>query len=258
MYLSQDCLACHNTHVRQDTGQLSSFVLSRILARPISAPWLCTVLRCDSCGFSHCQFRFTAEEQQRLYLNYRGPEYNRLRLEHEGNAYLPLIGNFSAPEAIEQRMRGIRALIERNIDINRIRWVLDYGGGRGDFIPASFIFAEKFVYDISGTAVAPGIQRYTGQRHIDWDFIQCCHCLEHVSEPDEFMRELLAQANTASYIYIEVPNNDAPRSGAVWHEHINSFTERSLTILLERHNLQVRDQHTLNGCIGMLATINRE
>lgn len=252
MYLINSCLICGSDNVSFEPAFLAPFILSRIekkkrfLVRPISS------IRCNDCKFFSSSVRFTNDEMFLIYDNYRGYNYNQLRLEIEGPRYNSYIGKFTSPEHIEQRMQGINSIINRSINIENIKTVLDYGGGAGHFIPSSFKYAEKFVYDIDESNLCPGIKKFNLNKEIEIDYIQCCHVLEHVSEPISFMKELIKFANTETLIYIEVPNNGDTKPNRTWHEHINIFIKESLEHLMKVLDLEIIDSHTDNNCIGFL------
>ena len=253
MYIITSCLVCKSDNVVFEPTFLSRFILSRIEGqiRHIDLPIFS--IKCNHCRFFSSALRFTDEEMEKIYKDYRGYEYNKMRVAIEGDFYKPLIGTFTTPEAIEHRLKGINEIIDRSINIGNIRKVLDYGGGAGHFIPGKFIFAEKFVYDISGTILSPEIKRYDPGRQVEWNYIQCCHVLEHVSDPIKFLKDMLKLANTNTLIYIEVPNGDGPSMHGVWHEHINTFYEDSLEYIFQLVDLTIVDRQTRNGCIGFLA-----
>ncbi len=252
MYTITRCLVCQSDEVSFEPTYLSRFVLSRIERRLRNIDLPISSIRCNHCGFFSSNLRFEPHEQDQLYTEYRGYEYNKLRVQIEGDFYRGLIGKFTSPESIEVRMQGINQIIDRSINVANIKNVLDFGGGSGHFIPGKFIFAQKYVYDISGVSLCPSIKRYDSGRQMDWDYIQCCHVLEHVSDPILLLKDIIKLANTQTFIYIEVPNGDGPSPGGVWHEHINTFYEHSLDFLMKRVDLTVIDKQTRNGCIGLL------
>lgn len=252
MYIITKCLLCNSDDVSFESTYLSRFVLSRIEGRLRNIDLPINSVRCRRCNFFCSGLRFDDSEMAKLYNDYRGYEYNKLRIEIEGDWYRSMVGTFNSLESRENRLIGINQIIDRSIDISKIKSVLDFGGGSGHFIPDKFIFAQKYVYDISGIGLCPGIKRYDPGRQIDWDYIQCCHVLEHVSDPIALLKDILRIANTETLIYIEVPNGDGPGPGYVWHEHINTFYENSLEYLMQRVDLTIIDRQTKNGCIGLL------
>lgn len=252
MYLVTTCLLCSSDDVVFETTYLAQFIISRIRQKHIDKNIPIASIRCNRCKFYASSIRFDDDEMFLIYNDYRGYDYNQLRLQIDHSYYGSYIGTFTTDKAIDQRLVGINNIIQRSINVNNIKTVLDYGGESGHFIPKVFSNAEKFVHDISGANLCPGIKRFQIDRQIELDYIQCCHVLEHVSDPVLFMRDLIKLAHTETLIYIEVPNNDGPYPGGVWHEHINTFVEESLEFLCKKVNLTVTDRHTLNGCIGFL------
>ncbi len=135
--------------------------------------------------------------------------------------------------------------------------VLDYGGDSGQFIPKYFFYAKKYVYEIRKVKLPKGIA-YIDIRNTKkkFDFIMCCHVLEHVSEPEKIISDLKRCAQKRSWIYLEVPYNSFDRGlvskkKRIQHEHINFFTLKSMTKFLQKQGLDIvfifARRHACNG-----------
>ena len=252
MYILTNCPICKSSDVIYQRAFLSRFILSIVMdkVRPVDMP--ISSLICNNCKFYCSAIRFEDKEISKIYKNYRGYDYNRLRVEIEGEWYEKLIGTFTSQEAIDLRLQGVSSIISKNINIDSIHTVLDYGGGSGHFIPKEFFNKEKHVYDVSNSVLCPGIKRYNKDRQIDFNYIQCCHVLEHVTDPVLFLEEMLGFANTETYIYVEVPDGDGAPVDGYWHEHINTFWDSTLEYLLQKVGLRIIDKQKFNNSIGML------
>lgn len=71
--------------------------------------------------------------------------------------------------------------------------LLDYGGDCGQFIPKFLSLSEKFVFDLSDSKAVDGVTKLNSIEGRKFDFIMCCHVLEHTNQPFE---ELSGLKNT--------------------------------------------------------------
>jgi hypothetical protein len=252
MNLIYKCPVCKSDNVNFEPGYLAQFVLWRIYKTYVNNHHLIPILRCNDCSFLCTAARFTAEETANLYNDYRGYEYNQLRV-HCEPSYQHLVGKFTTQEEIQRRLVGINTLIQRHIDPSTIKTLLDFGGGSGHFIPSNIDTTEKYVFDISMNPLVQNIKRFDGSCEKKFDFIMCCHVLEHVSEPKVVMKEIMHYGHIDTKYYFEVPEFDAPpMPNGIWHEHINSFNETSFKKLLATSNLDIIDMIKFNGNMGYL------
>jgi SAM-dependent methyltransferase len=143
----------------------------------------------------------------------------------------------------------------------KISRILDYGGDRGDLVVNLFDGAEAFVYDISGIPAAAGVTATTDPAKCKADLIINSNVLEHVGFPRLLVSEILQAAPEGGLVFLEVPC-EFPFGAArivrrlaqigvmaltrpvlvqhvvhtaslyMMHEHINYFTEQSLTTLM--------------------------
>ena len=252
MNLIYKCPVCKSGKVNFESGYLAQFVLWRIYKTYVNNHHLIPILRCEECSFLCTAARFTAEETANLYDDYRGFEYNQLRV-HCEPSYQNLVGKFTTSEEIQRRVFGITTLLERHVDQTSIKTLLDFGGGSGHFIPNIITTTEKYVFDISMNPLVKGIKRFDGSGNTNFDFIMCCHVLEHVSEPIKVIKEMMQYGHIDTKYYFEVPEFDAPpMPNGIWHEHINSFNETSFKHLLAASNLDIIDMIKFNGNMGYL------
>lgn len=199
------------------------------------------LIYCKSCGIYYSQYRPTNEEMDRLYKDYRGEIYvkQRIRFEPEYTADV-----YYDKEVERQRKNRLGAYLKENVNVENIRCFLDYGGDNGEFIPDEFNNAYRYVYDISGVDVVPGVCRiksFDELKNYDWDLITCCHVLEHVSDPMQIVKIMTGLLHEGSYLYIEVPYEDwfKQYSYIEINEHINFFCIRTMELIAEVFSLSI-------------------
>ena len=204
------------------------------------------LIMCRECGLVYSKYRPNDSEMERLYSGYRDMEYFKSRHYYEPQ-YTEEINNMSlSPQSINSRRQGIIEFIKRKLDINDIHSVLDYGGDEGQMIPLEFSHASKTVFEVSGNSVQSGIRLisdFTELMKHTYDFIMCCHLLEHVSDPLHIVCNMFNVLTPEGSLYIEVPNENAYQrySDYEFHEHINFFGIDTLKIIGSRCGLKCID-----------------
>lgn len=211
-------------------------------------------------------------EMSRLYSEYRGERYCRIRSEFEPR-YRDINGllGTSAAEVSARQQHFVQALSGAGWKQPSNLRCLDFGGDRGQQFPPSFRDARLAVYDVSGTQPEPGVEaisaaQLTGR---SFDIVMCNHVLEHVAAPRDTVDHIARLLDRGAYAYFEVPD-EAPMGvlprvsrfvrGVVGdriadrlagvrgglgvrlpqlHEHINLFSETTLRTLIGRAGLEV-------------------
>jgi hypothetical protein len=245
-----NCPCCDTLTQTIIPAYLSQFVVWRTTKIKPNSNVRNLLIRCDACDFHFSNTRFTDEEIARLYQEYRGDQYNRMRLECEPNYKVSL---YSA-EYIKQRKEFINKIIEHHV-IN-IKSVLDYGGDDGAYIPERLDSVDRYVFDLSGVDPLPGIKNYVPTEKQSFDLVMNCQVLEHVSDINVLIKEL--KNLTKNYIYVEVPTYQKPPPvNVIIGEHINFFRGKSLQSLLNKHNINIIKTVTdYNlGVLGILGKI---
>ena len=92
-----------------------------------------------------------------------------------------------------------------------------------------------------------------------FDFIQVCHVLEHVSSPNEFVKEVVKSLKPGGVLYIEVPQDQSDENISRFkvepnlinhtiHEHLNLFSRGALSALAIQIGLDqiVIDKHQID------------
>jgi Methyltransferase domain len=205
---------------------------------------VCRSLQCQTCGLLFSDIRFAEDELERLYKDYRGPEYTALREQYEP-------GYTQRNEALvnEINYNGIlESFLEQHLPAGPLV-ILDWGGDSGKNTPLRSRALRHDVYDISNTMVIAGansLRRDQLSEH-HYDLIVCSNVLEHVPYPGDLIRNIMDIMTTQSLLYIEVPYEDLMRQHGDqalthkkhWHEHINFFSLSSLCALMGNVGLRV-------------------
>jgi hypothetical protein len=186
---------------------------------------------CPDCDFVWFADAYDSEEAGRLYSNYRGDEYNALRLKLEPgySSWIKHIFNSFENEHYRGRIQWNREFFrERAIYPEK---VLDFGGD-GSIPKGLFNGAQVDYHDLShGHRVDGG----------DYDLVFAAHVLEHVSVLKQLLSEIKSFLGSNSYCYVEVPLDyqgelqeayfrQVHEGGALFlmHEHINHFSAKAL------------------------------
>ncbi len=245
MIYANNCIVCANNVIKWP-GKIAPFIADYVFDGRLTDYHLCY---CPRCQMIFSDVRFNEDEVKRLYSNYRGADYCRVREAHEPG-YQKIndkIGN--DPHGNMVRKRFIEHILSKG-NAAKINSVLDFGGDRGQFIPDTLASSDRNVYDISGVPPIDGV-RSVGkpEEAAPYDLVMCCGVLEHVSFPADLLGSLKRLMKLGGLLYVEVPAGIPTRRyfdvtvARPWldrrwrprmHEHINYFTKASLrnTLLL--------------------------
>ena len=279
------CLACGNDDLEIKDAVISKFLLERIWNNSISDKT--NICHCKKCGFAFYSLRPNEDEMNKHYKNYRDDFYQKQRQKYD-SWYTKDINNlFDDPIAYKNRQRFTNKFLSKHIDATLIKSVLDYGGNTGIHIPQIFKNAKKYVFDISCVKTIDGVQGFNNLDDVKkqkYDFVISTEVLEHLSDPNQILKQLKELIAENGYLFIEVPF-DSPfykhktsklqflfnkyfsfkvildrflqerKYPFIMHEHINYFTENSLKEMLEKIGLTVLD---ISTHITKCAQYNRE
>jgi hypothetical protein len=253
---ARECVVCGGPIRKLRRALAAPFLARRIWDRN---PFCVDMVKCGSCGFAFYNPRLEGGELQRLYADYRLEKYRRMRQSTEP-WYTPQFNfDLASPASYEKRRAALAPLLREHLGGRTIRRVLDYGGDRGDLVAGLIAGAEAFVYDISGIPAAAGVTAVTDPAECRPDLIINSNVLEHVGFPREIVTSILEAAGDGM-VYLEVPLERPlgasrmarrvaqvaiatalhpglarwmlrPASLYLMHEHINYWTENSLTTL---------------------------
>lgn len=211
------------------------------VAYPMAPGLRVDLMICNRCSFWAPSVPIPSDRLDHLYLDYRQPSYDAERSAFEPD-YAKVAGFIGGEAEFASRQAGQASFLEAcqhylGFRPDRIQAALDWGGDRGQFLPA-FPGARRDVFDISGVAPIEGVRAVDQPQAGGYDYIQVAHVLEHLSFPLQTMRSVLACLRPAGWLMIEVPLELDPRllpdqvePGYVLHEHINKYTPRAVSLL---------------------------
>lgn len=206
MYTIEACPCCESKQLKLSPAIVSPFLAKYVLG---TTPPMCSLAECEGCSFRFFNSRLTPDEVGKLYSGYRGNEYFRQR--HTVEPWYSKKVNDAIggdPDEIQKRNTALEGFLSPHLDMESIGSVLDYGGDKGQFIPAP-LGKQKFVFELSDATPIDHVTRIGSDaelREQRFDFIMSCGVLEHCSEPLEILQSLGRLANgPESYLYIAVP-----------------------------------------------------
>ncbi|TXI76580.1 MAG: class I SAM-dependent methyltransferase, partial [Flavobacteriales bacterium] len=217
--------------------------------KPGHAYSICNSLQCRQCGHLFLDIRFSAREMGRLYRDYRGEAYVRLR-DHYEPGYRAR--NAQLESGVDYRPQ-VEGWLLAHMPMPAS--VLDWGGDTGINTPFARRAERVHVFDISDKDVVAGIRRVSREEIAlhDYDLVTCCRVLEHVPYPHRTLLDIRDAMHDRCSLYLEVPFEDLMHDGGGdpltrkkhWHEHINFFSEASLTWLVENCGFRIEATGTL-------------
>jgi SAM-dependent methyltransferase len=252
------CVICDGKIRQLKRALVAPFLAKRIWNR---TPFCVDLMQCEACGFMFYNPRLDDADLQRLYGNYRSEEYQKMRYASEPWYTSKFNTDLASPGSYEFRRAKLAPILGQHVGQRKISRVLDYGGDRGDLVAGLFDDAETFVYDISGVAAATGVTATLDPAGCTADLIINSNVLEHVGFPRLLVGEILRAAPEGGLVFLEVPCEFPfglariarriaqigvmaltrpalarfvirPASLYLMHEHINYFTEQSLSTLM--------------------------
>jgi hypothetical protein len=253
----QACIVCGGPLDKLKRALVAPFLARRIWNRP---PFTVDLAQCRQCTFTFYNPRLEDGELRQLYADYRSEEYVKMRHASEPWYTEKFNSDLASPESYRMRKATLGPLLKKLLADRPIRRILDHGGDRGDLVVGLLEGTEAFVYDISGVEAAKGVTAIRDPSACKPDLVINSNVLEHVGFPREIVRTLLEIAGDG-LVFVEVPvelptgtrritrriaqvgvmtllhpplARSILRPAALYmmHEHINYFTERSLTTLL--------------------------
>lgn len=245
-----NCVCCGSTNVNTGMCQFSNFVYDRMMGLPHTSDLQkpCKLIHCQDCDYMGSNLRFELEEEARYYQDYFGDEYNNHRTSYEGPGWTQFLDFYNTQDYIDMRRQAVEMVIgkHKHFETNDITSVLDYGGNKGEMIPAIFDHAKKYVLEVSNKKdLVEGVESISAATD-KVDLVICAHTLEHVSDPIGLLTDIKKYLKTGGWIYVEVPFEGISLSGSTVHEHINFFGPRSLGQLLNSQGYECHNANMLN------------
>ena len=232
------CLICGGEQCTHDKAHFAPF-LTECMFEGSKKPT--QLIHCQDCGVYYSEYRPNSIEMDRLYKDYRGETYVKQRIRYEPEYTADV---YYDKEVEGWRKKRLGTYLKENLNIENIHYFLDYGGDNGGFIPDEFNHACRYVYDISGVDVVPGVCRIKSLEELknySWDLITCCHVLEHVSDPLQIVEIMADLLHSGSYLYIEVPYENwfKQYSNVEINEHINFFDGKTMELIAKKFSLSI-------------------
>ncbi|MGZ2748180.1 methyltransferase domain-containing protein [Burkholderia stagnalis] len=248
------CLICHG----ETDGTAAK--IAPFLSRYCGIEETATEIRyCRACDFAFFKRRLTDQEASRLYTDYRGDEYNRVRLESEPS-YANHIRLFDdeLSEDYVLRIRDHNDLLDVYPELESFQDVLDFGGN-GTIPRRVFPHAKVWIDDLSAGSTDDG------RKH---GLIFASNVFEHVSDPLPALKLLTRRLAPEGIMFIDVPGplQASLSEGLLWqrehggdmylmHEHINFFAKRSLNRFVRAAGLapvfEYRARHTAQSILAV-------
>ena len=206
------CLACKSSEpLLTEYGLISLFFATRVMLS--SKTSVVKVLECPSCGSKFFDIDISSKQLSRLYDGYRGEKYFNQRNGFEPWYTRKINDDIGSNCHTSQRRKVlVEALAFLKLD-NNFEFVLDHGGDRGQMLSGNNADEAinskiKAVYDISGAVPENGIKSisYDEMIHCDWDLILSCHVLEHLSNPQDYIEDLVNLGRKGTVYVFEVPD----------------------------------------------------
>lgn len=209
------CLICGKTDIKTVDTVISDFVMDRI-GRDVASKKKTKLCFCQNCTFAFYEYRMTEEEDEKLYADYRGEEYQKTREKYECWYTKKVNDALNSDQlALSEQRKVIEKMIRENIG-KELKIALDYGGNEGKTFTDMIGTEEKYVFDISGVKTVDGVKGISNfedlKKHA-YDFIMCNMLFEHLVNPMEIMDVLKEIGGDRTIYYIEVPSENPFTNG---------------------------------------------
>lgn len=208
--------------------------ISELLEQPIQKTKL---FKCQMCELIFFSRRYSDLEMEKIYRNYRGDRYYKLRHRWEP-WYGPKENDLYSPEASENlvfvRRSDMQSALERSgVQFREGYSVLDFGGDKGQFLPddagACYIL-DPSSYSVQMDSRTRRIGFLEELREATIDLVMACGVFEHLSDPSEQLQKIsriLKPINGTILIQV-------PQDGFRTHQfHKTKTYERYLNLLLK-------------------------
>jgi hypothetical protein len=203
---TEHCPVCGSEAHRGWPALVAPFIADFVLQTAVEH---CRLLECGTCGLRFFAERFTHAELSRLYADYRGATYYRIRHRHEPwytARYNGDIGNDSG--RARARREGVRTFLCEAGVSGPFESILDYGGDAGQLIPVEMT-QHAYVYEISTVVPISGVRKIEKEEDLQqggYDLVLLSHVLEHTPEPLNLLRKAFHVAREGNgLLYVEVP-----------------------------------------------------
>lgn len=201
---------------------------------------------CMDCTFAGPGFDLPEAGLAQHYQNYMSGDYWKERESFETWIRMAPVHPAYHEGEIAGRLKNVDNFLTDNLSPDSISSVLDWGGGKGEFIPSIFSRKKITVYEPFSNSGAVNNPKELGM----YDYVQICHVLEHVPAPQQMIAEIKPHMSPNGYLYIELPCGMGERdimdmaagksnNSILIGEHINSFNETAVKNLVQSAGLKL-------------------
>ena len=256
--IASACVCCASKQLKSSPAVLMPFVAHRALGwepAVIDESWglktiksgnaysVCRSLCCVECGLLFLDIRFSPTELAQLYHDYRGEQYTSLREFYEPG--------YAMRNAALQPELDYVDLIEAFLSphLKFPLSILDWGGDTGKNTPFKGQSEVFDIHDISSKDPVDGARIVSRAEAFSRSYrlVVCSNVLEHIPYPASLLNDLKNAMDADSVLYIDVPFEDLMRNHEIelqrlkkhWHEHVNFFSEKSLSKLLQVSGFEI-------------------
>lgn len=234
------CIICDSNKTKFNRATIAEFIRERCEIKESHT----RSIFCLECTFVFFERRLSEIEVQKLYANYRGNDYNKLRLKVE-SSYIDYIRMFDDKYSAYWVGRTNEILEEvRKINQMDAVDVLDFGGD--GMIPARIIPGANISIDDPAHGT-------TADYDSKYDLIFASEVFEHLSNPSFHISALSKKLKPTGFLIIDVPMEYTGAIKQEWdkqcfenqgslismHEHINHFSIESMKTLVAKNNLKL-------------------
>ena len=220
-----NCKACGKDSTFQNYAVESPWVASLIGAKPR----LVKFFRCNFCFSGSTNLEFSPIQLRLLYSNYRGDHYFTTRSAWEPNYTKSLNNSLSdSKEWMFTRKKFIEETILQTVgesECSQIKTIVDVGGGHGHLFPDFKNVDKRYIVDLDENPPSSGsVLKLPGVSFIkktDVDLVMACGLLEHLVEPQDYMKDLVSNLPNECVVFIEVPSG-VPRQRHFWKRDASS------------------------------------
>jgi hypothetical protein len=156
--------------------------------------------QCRNCNTGFFSKRYNQLEMKKIYGNYRGLVYVKIRSDWEPWYSGSYNKEHNSEVYVKSRKASLSKFLMKRVSTSLVT-VIDVGGGAGEFIPD--LAVNKIVLEVSDKDPIPGVIRFASLNECPQaSLIIFSHVLEHVAEPQKELEQLFEKTNL---LYVEVP-----------------------------------------------------
>ena len=203
--LSAGCLCCGSADLIKEQTLISPYLAFKAMA---TGPSECQLCVCRACGFRFYDRGLIDEETSSYYRGYRNEKYYIDRNGFEPFYTRSVHDRLSDHMCSAKRRDSFGAAISTAGVATPLDLVIDYGGGDGSLI-ADLPAARKISFDPSGTEGWTGIEVVERREALpsgEADLVVCAQVLEHVSNPQGLLDDMVSLLRSGGVLYLEVPD----------------------------------------------------